>query len=157
MVEKNKGVEEGLALNYEENNNSSEGSSYGDEMDTVREYDSSGESCSEINEQARGKRKMQKERVNERAIWQYKVKGSWEDESLVEGDGGVVEEGEEDGEEDQSISTKASREIGDTLVIKGSTDTSNKAYVPTSSDSEESVKSEPTKHIKKKKQTTTMK
>ena len=42
-------------------------------------------------------------------------------------------------------------------MIKDSTDISDKAYVPTSSDSEESVKSEPTNHTKKKKQTTIMK
>ena len=50
-----------------------------------------------------------------------------------------------------------SRESGDTLVIKDSTDTSDKAYIPTSSESEESIQSEPTKHTKKKKKTTIMK
>ena len=50
--------------------------------------------------------------------------------------------------------TVDSRESGDTLVIKDSTDTSDKAYMPTSSDSEESIRSEPTKQMKQKKQTT---
>ena len=53
-----------------------------------------------------------------------------------------------------------SRESGDTLVLKDSTDTSNRAYMPTLSDSEESIRSEPTKptkQMKQKKQTTIIK
>ena len=70
---------------------------------------------------------------------------------MVEGNGGATEEGEEEVGEDQSIEAMLSRDSGDTLVIKERTDTSNKAYVPTSLDSEESVKSKPTKHAKGKK------
>ena len=121
-------------------------------MNTTGESDSSEESGSENNGQTRGKSENQKGGADERTIWQYNVKESWEDESLVEGDGSELEEGNNDGGEDLSISTKSSRERRDTLVIKESINTSNKAYVPTLSDSEESVKSEPTKHTKMKKQ-----
>ena len=119
-------------------------------MNTVGESDSSEESSSENNEQTRGRSEIQRRWADERTIWKYNMKESWEDESLVKGDGGAVEEGEDDGGEDQSLSTKDSRESGDTLLIKDITDISDKAYVPTSSDSEESVKSEPTKHKKRK-------
>ena len=124
---RNNGDEEGQAVNYEEHNNSIKGSGNGDNMNTVGESDSSEESRNENNEQVRGRNEIQKGRADERAIWQYKVKESWEDESLVEGDGGAIEEVKEDGGDDQSISTKAIRENGDTLVIKESTDTSDKA------------------------------
>ena len=69
----------------------------------------------------------------------------------------MVAEGKNEDEENQSLLTVDSRESGDTLVIKDSTDTSDKAYMPTSSYSENSIRSEPTKKMKKKKQTKIMK
>ena len=72
----------------------------------------------------------------------------------------MTEERNKEEEENQSLSTVDSRESGETLVVKDSTDTSDRAYMPTSSDSEESIRSEPVKptnQMKQKKQTTLMK
>ena len=54
---------------------------------------------------------------------------------MVVVNGGASEVVKADEGEDQSITTVSSRDSGDTLVIKENTDTSNKEYVPTSSDS----------------------
>ena len=92
-------------------------------MDTVGESDTSGESSgSESDEQVRRVNKIRKERIDERETRQYNMKESWEDESLVEENGGASEEEEADGGEDQSIKTVSSRDSWDKLVIKESTD-----------------------------------
>ena len=54
---------------------------------------------------------------------------------MVERNGDATEEEEEDLEEDKSIKAMSIRDSRDTLVIKESMDTSDKAYVPTPSDS----------------------
>ena len=126
-------------------------------MTTVGESDSSEESGSENNGLMRGKSEKEKGSAFGRIKWQYNVKESWEDESLVKGEESAVEEGKNEEGEDQSILTTDSRESGDTLVVKDNKDTSDKAYMPTLSDSRESIRSEPTKQTKQKKQTTIMK
>ena len=107
-----------------------------------------------------GKSERKRGDADGRHQWQYHVKESWEDESLVEGNESLVEERNKEEEENQSLSTVDSRESGETLVVKDSTDTSDRAYMSTSSDSEESIRSEPVKptnQMKQKKQTTLMK
>ena len=110
-------------------------------MDIVWKSNPSGESSgSENEEQVIMGQKVWKWCPDEQVIRKNNIKESWEDDSLVEGNGDATEEEEKDSGEDQSKEAMLSRDSGDTLVTKESIDTSNKAYAPTSLDSEKSVK-----------------